>query len=347
MKKSKKKLLITGGAGFIGSNTALYFSKNGWNIHVIDNLSRKGSKDNLLNLKKNINLNFYKIDTSNFLKISKVIKKIRPKLLIHCAGQVTVTKSVTNPRNDFNSNAIGTFNILEAIRLFSNKTKFINISTNKVYGNVSNKKVHEGKKRYNFAGKIKCINENYPLDLYSPYGCSKGTADQYTRDYSRIYDLDTVVVRLSCIYGTMQYGIEDHGWIVWLTIKSYFGKKIKIFGNGKQVRDALYIDDLVKLFLKLSKSKKNKNKIYNIGGGLKNSMSLLELIEILNKKMDKKNKFKKFNWRPGDQKIYISDISKIKREHLWSPKINVHQGLDKVINWIHKNEFNIKKLLKP
>ena len=145
----------------------------------------------------------------------------------------------------------------------------------------------------------------------------------------------------------MQYGIEDHGWIVWLTIKSYFGKKIKIFGNGKQVRDALYIDDLVRLFFKLSKSKKNTNKIYNIGGGSRNSTSLLELINILDKKMNKKNKFKKFKWRPGDQKIYISDISKIKKEYNWYPKISFSDGLDKIIGWINKNEMIIKKTLNP
>ena len=347
MKKTNKKILITGGAGFIGSNTAFYFSKKGWKIYLIDNLSRKGSKNNLLNLKKNIKLIFDKADISNFKKISKILKSIRPNLIIHCAGQVTVTKSVINPRNDFNTNALGSFNILESIRLFSNKTKFINISTNKVYGDVLNKKVSETNKRYRFLGKLKSVNENYPLDLYSPYGCSKGIADQYTRDYSRIYNLDTIVLRLSCIYGTMQYGIEDHGWIVWLTIKSYFGKKIKIFGNGKQVRDALYIDDLVRLFFKLSKSKKNTNKIYNIGGGSRNSTSLLELINILDKKMNKKNKFKKFKWRPGDQKIYISDISKIKKEYNWYPKISFSDGLDKIIGWINKNEMIIKKTLNP
>ncbi len=347
MKKTSKKILITGGAGFIGSNTAFYFSKKGWKIYLIDNLSRKGSKNNLFNLRKNIKIKFYKADVSNFKKISKIIKNIKPNLLIHCAGQVTVTKSIVNPRNDFNSNAFGSFNILESIRLFSNKSKFINISTNKVYGDVANKKISEINKRYRFLGKTKSIDESYPLDLYSPYGCSKGIADQYARDYSRIYNLDTIVLRLSCIYGTMQYGIEDHGWIVWLAIKSYFGKKIKIFGNGKQVRDALYIDDLVKLFFKLSKSKKNTNKIYNIGGGSKNSISLLELINILNKKMNKKNKFKIFKWRPGDQKIYISNILKIKKEYHWYPKISLSEGLDKIIAWINKNEMIIKKTLKP
>lgn len=347
MKKTNKKILITGGAGFIGSNTAFYFSKKGWKIYLIDNLSRKGSENNLLNLKKNIKNKFYKVDTSNFKKVSKIIKNIKPNLLIHCAGQVTVTKSVINPRNDFNSNALGSFNILESIRLFSNKTKFINISTNKVYGDVLNQKVTEINQRYDYSGKTTSINEDYPLDLYSPYGCSKGIADQYTRDYSRIYDLDTIVLRLSCIYGTMQYGIEDQGWIVWLTIQSYFGKKIKIFGNGKQVRDALFVDDLVRLFFKLSKSKKNTNKIYNIGGGNKNSISLLELINMLNKKMNKKNKFKKFQWRPGDQKIYISNISKIKKEYNWYPQISLSEGLDKIIEWINKNEIIIKRTLKP
>ena len=347
MKKKIKKILITGGAGFIGSNTAFFFSQKGWDIYLIDNLSRKGSKNNLLNLKKKIKLKFYKVDVSNFEKTSQILKSIKPNLIIHCAGQVTVTKSVIDPRKDFNSNALGTFNLLESIRLFSNKTKFINISTNKVYGDVSDKKISENNKRYRFLGKLKNINESYPLDLYSPYGCSKGIADQYTRDYSRIYNLDTIVLRLSCIYGTMQYGIEDHGWIVWLTIKSHFGKKIKIFGNGKQVRDALFIDDLVNLFFKLSKSKKNMNKIYNIGGGSANSVSILELIDILNKKMNKKNKFKKFEWRQGDQKIYISDISKIKKEYNWYPKINLSTGLDKIIEWINKNEIMIKNTLKP
>jgi CDP-paratose 2-epimerase len=347
MKKKIKKILITGGAGFIGSNTAFFFSQKGWDIYLIDNLSRKGSKNNLLNLKKKIKLKFYKVDVSNFEKTSQILKSIKPNLIIHCAGQVTVTKSVIDPRKDFNSNALGTFNLLESIRLFSIKTKFINISTNKVYGDVSDKKISENNKRYRFLGKLKNINESYPLDLYSPYGCSKGIADQYTRDYSRIYNLDTIVLRLSCIYGTMQYGIEDHGWIVWLTIKSHFGKKIKIFGNGKQVRDALFIDDLVNLFFKLSKSKKNMNKIYNIGGGSANSVSILELIDILNKKMNKKNKFKKFEWRQGDQKIYISDISKIKKEYNWYPKINLSTGLDKIIEWINKNEIIIKNTLKP
>jgi len=341
-----KKVLITGGAGFIGSNSALKFAKNGWQIHLIDNLSRKGCKINLKNLKKKIKVKFYKCDIENFKKLSSIIKKLKPKLIIHCAGQVAVTTSVKNPRSDFNSNALGTLNVLESIRLNSNKTKLIFLSTNKVYGDVSNRLLKTSKKRYSFKGKLKSIDEKYPLDLHSPYGCSKGAADQYVRDYSRVYMIDAVVLRMSCIYGNMQFGIEDQGWITWLTILSYFNKKIKIFGDGKQVRDILFINDLVNLFLKISKSKKNFNKIYNVGGGIQNSLSILELIEILNKKLNKKNRYNKYMWRPGDQKIYISNISKIKKNYKWSPKVKISQGLDKVINWIKENEIGIKKILK-
>ena len=341
-----KKVLITGGAGFIGSNSALEFASKGWEIHLIDNLSRKGGIINLNNLKKKIKFKFYKCDIEKFKKLSSIIKKIKPKLVIHCAGQVAVTTSVKNPRSDFNSNALGTLNVLESIRLYSYKTKLIFLSTNKVYGDVSNHLVKSGKKRYFFKGKLKNIDEGYPLDLHSPYGCSKGAADQYVRDYSRVYMIDAIVLRMSCIYGNMQFGIEDQGWITWLTILSFFNKKIKIFGDGKQVRDILFISDLVKLFLKISKSKKNYNKIYNIGGGIQNSISILELLEILNKKLNKKNKFKKYKWRPGDQKIYISNISKIKKDFNWSPKVKVNEGLKKVINWIRENEIGIKKILK-
>ena len=341
-----KKILITGGAGFVGSNTAIYFAKKGWSIYLVDNLSRKGTKNNLNNLKRNIKFKFYKVDVSNFSLISNLIKKIKPNLLIHCAGQVAVTTSVLDPRKDLNSNVLGTFNVLESIRLYSMKTKLINMSTNKVYGKINDKKIIESKKRYNFLGKIKNVDEKCPLDFYSPYGCSKGTADQYVRDYSRIYSLDTVVLRMSCIYGNMQFGIEDQGWVTWMTILSYFDRTIKIFGDGKQVRDLLFIDDLVKLFFKLSKSKKNTNKIYNVGGGNKNSLSIIELLELLGKKLNKKIKYKKFDWRSGDQKIYISNNSKIKKEYSWSPDIGTSEGLDHVIDWVNKNKTEIKKILK-
>ena len=265
--------------------------------------------------------------------------------MLHCAGQVDVTKSIQNPKKDFDSNVVGTFNVLESLRLYSKKTKLIFISTNKVYGNI-NKNLSVSKKRYFSKDAKKTIDENYPLDFYSPYGCSKGSAEQYVRDYSRIYKLDTIVLRLSCVYGIMQFGIEDHGWITWLSIASYFNKKIKIFGNGKQVRDVLFIDDLVNLFYKISNTKKLKHNIYNVGGGIKNSLSILELIAELEKVLSKKIEYKKFNWRQGDQKIYISNIERIRKDTGWYPKTKFSVGLSKLIKWIKFNDSIIKKTLR-
>jgi CDP-paratose 2-epimerase len=340
-----KKILITGGAGFMGSNAALFFQKKGWKIFILDDFSRKGSKNNLDNLKKKITIQWYKVEISNYKRLSNIISKIKPNLILHCAGQVAVTKSVTNPRRDFNSNTLGTFNVLESIRNFSKNSKLIFTSTNKVYGNIE-KKISSNEKRYFFKSSEKNINENYPLDFYSPYGCSKGAADQYVRDYSRIYKLDTTVLRLSCIYGGMQYGIEDHGWITWLTMLAIFEKKIKIFGDGKQVRDALYIDDLVKLFYKIAIKKNIKSEIYNVGGSSKNSLSLLELVNSLEKKLKKKVNFRKYNWRPGDQKIYISNISKVSKELNWKPEVEISKGLDRVIEWVKLNQKIIQNTLK-
>ena len=340
-----KKILISGGAGFMGSNAALFFQKKGWKIFILDDFSRKGSKNNLDNLKKKITIQWYKVEISNYKRLSNIISKIKPNLILHCAGQVAVTKSVTNPRRDFNSNTLGTFNVLESIRNFSKNSKLIFTSTNKVYGNIE-KKISSNEKRYFFKSSEKNINENYPLDFYSPYGCSKGAADQYVRDYSRIYKLDTTVLRLSCIYGGMQYGIEDHGWITWLTMLAIFEKKIKIFGDGKQVRDALYIDDLVKLFYKIAIKKNIKSEIYNVGGSSKNSLSLLELVNSLEKKLKKKVNFRKYNWRPGDQKIYISNISKVSKELNWKPEVEISKGLDRVIEWVKLNQKIIQNTLK-
>ena len=340
-----KKILITGGAGFMGSNAALFFQKKGWKIFILDDFSRKGSKNNLDNLKKKITIQWYKVEISNYKRLSNIISKIKPNLILHCAGQVAVTKSVTNPRRDFNSNTLGTFNVLESIRNFSKNSKLIFTSTNKVYGNIE-KKISSNEKRYFFKSSEKNINENYPLDFYSPYGCSKGAADQYVRDYSRIYKLDTTVLRLSCIYGGMQYGIEDHGWITWLTMLAILEKEIKIFGDGKQVRDALYIDDLVRLFYKLSMKKNVKSEIYNVGGSSKNSLSLLELVNSLEKKLKKKVNFRKYNWRPGDQKIYISNISKVSKELNWKREVEISKGLDRVIEWVKLNQKIIQNTLK-
>ena len=337
------KILITGGAGFIGSNAADYFHKKKWKVFVIDNLSRNGAKINLARIKKKVSFKFGDIKNKNF--INNFLKKTKPNVVLHCAGQVAVTTSIKNPREDFEINMLGTLNLLEAIRINNLKTKFIYTSTNKVYGNLSHIKTKIKKNRYVFK-KITGINENFNLDFHSPYGCSKGAADQYVRDYSRIFNINSFVLRQSCIYGHNQFGIEDQGWVAWLIIASIFKKKIKIYGNGKQVRDILFIDDLNKLFEKLALTKKIKSGVYNIGGGKKNSLSIDELVGVLKKNIKNKINYKYENWRKGDQKIFISDNSKIMKDLNWSPKVKKLDGIKKLIKWIESNKKLISNVIK-
>jgi len=338
-----KKILITGGAGFIGSNAAEFFCKKKWKVIIVDNLSRTGASINLKRIKKKIS-KFYSTDIKNYKKISLVILKNKPDVILHAAGQVAVTKSIEDPINDFNDNLLGTLNILEAIRQNKIKTKLIYTSTNKVYGKLENIKLKKTGKRYSFLKEKKGVNENFNIDFHSPYGCSKGSADQYVNDYSRIYNLNTYVLRQSCIYGINQFGVEDQGWVAWFIIASILKKKIKIYGDGKQVRDILFIDDLNNLYLKIANSKHiMKNNIYNVGGGSKNTLSLLELIDLLKTYNIKTNlTFKK--WRDGDQKIFVSDNSKIISKFNWKPKITPKNGVEKLIGWVIKNKKIIKKI---
>ena len=342
-----KSIFITGGAGFIGSNAANYFYKKKWKVYVFDNLSRNGSSLNIKLLLKRKNIKFIKGDIKNFKKLSKTISKIKPKVILHCAGQVAVTTSITNPRDDFESNALGTFNILESIRLNKLRSTLIYTSTNKVYGNLKFDKFKIVKKRYVFKDKKIGVNEDNQIDFHSPYGCSKGTADQYVRDYSRIYGINSYVLRQSCIYGTNQFGIEDQGWLAWFVIASILGKKITIFGDGRQVRDLLYIDDLNRLFEIIANNKKHKREnVYNVGGGNNFSLSILELIDYLKKTKNPKIKLGFKKWRLGDQKIYISDNSKLNEDFGWKPKISPNIGIKKLISWVNKNKNIIQKVLK-
>lgn len=342
-----KSIFITGGAGFIGSNAANYFYKKKWKVYVFDNLSRNGSSLNIKLLLKGKNIKFIKGDIKNFKKLSKTIYKIKPNVILHCAGQVAVTTSITNPRDDFESNALGTFNVLESIRLNKLKSTLIYTSTNKVYGNLKYDKVKIVKKRYVFSNRKIGVNEDNQIDFHSPYGCSKGTADQYVRDYSRIYGINSYVLRQSCIYGTNQFGIEDQGWLAWFVIASILGKKITIFGDGRQVRDLLYIDDLNRLFEIIANNKKHKREnVYNVGGGNNFSLSILELIDYLKKTKNPKIKLGYKKWRLGDQKIYISDNSKLNKNFGWKPEISPNVGIKKLISWVNKNKNIIQKVLK-
>lgn len=344
-----KKILITGGAGFIGTNASKYFVDKGWQVSVLDNLSRGGAKNNLKKLKKNYLINFYNIDIRKWKKIAELFKRNSFDMVLHLAGQVAVTTSVINPREDFEINALGTLNILEALRKYNPKAFFLNASTNKVYGSMNNIKVLIKKKRYEYSDFPEGIDETFPLDFHSPYGCSKGSAEQYTMDYCRIYGIKTTSFRQSCIYGAHQYGIEHQGWIAWFIIATLLKKPFKIYGDGKQIRDVLYVDDLIRAY---ELAFKNKNKItgevFNIGGGNRNTMSLLELLDKLS---IYQTKFSKDNldfdkWRPGDQKVFVSNISKAKKKLNWTPKYDIKLGLDAMYNWILKNKNLIDKTLK-
>ena len=338
------RILITGGLGFIGINTALKFAENN-EVHVLDNFTRKGNSENL-KIINNSNITVHIKDIRNQNDIELVWNEIKPDVVIHLAGQVAVTTSVSNPREDFEINILGTFNLLECLRKYSPETIFLFSSTNKVYGEYDTQIV-ETEKKYVYKD-ILGINENVNLNFHSPYGCSKGSADQYVRDYNRIYGLKTVVLRQSCIYGPNQFGIEDQGWVSWFTIASNFDKKFYIYGDGKQVRDVLHITDLINLYnMIINNINKCVGKIYNIGGGSENSLSLLELIEFLEKYLDKKLNFEFSDWRHGDQKIYISDITKIKEDIGWTPKINTKEGLHNLCSWVsdNKNLFSSLKLI--
>jgi CDP-paratose 2-epimerase len=341
------KVLVAGGAGFIGINLVMQLLKEEYEVIVIDNLSRKGTDKNLSLILNEKNMKFYKIDIGDLEKIEEVFDKEKSfDAVFHLAGQVAVTTSVMDPRNDFEVNALGSFNILEQCRLKSPESKLIYASTNKVYGDLSSLNISEGDRRYILSGNLKDIDEDQNLDFHSPYGCSKGCADQYFRDYARIYGLNTLILRQSCIYGTNQYGIEDQGWVAWFAICGILGRPITIYGNGKQVRDVLFIDDLVELYLRMLDDDINLNgQIFNIGGGYKNSISLIELLELLKSEFGITTKINYSEIRPGDQPYYVSNIGKVTDFCDWRPKTDVKDGLSKMINWIKSNIEVIKSIV--
>lgn len=339
-------ILVTGGAGFIGSHVAEYYARKGNEVVVFDNLSRaeilgKSTGDALFNwnyLKKNYrNVKLFKGDIRNFSQVRRASKDV--DAIIHTAAQVAVTTSLIDPRMDFEVNVVGTFNVLEAARM--SDAAVLYCSTNKVYGeNVNKLAVKEEGKRYRFADEKyrKGIPETFPIDLcgHTPYGCSKLAADIYVQDYGHTYGLKTGVFRMSCIYGERQFGVEDQGWLSWFVIATLTRKPITIYGNGKQVRDVLYVADLINAF-NLFLNTNLKNEVFNIGGGNENTLSLLELLDLLHELTGKKPDSTFAEWRPADQKVYISDISKAKDKLNWAPKVKPSEGVRKVMQWVSEN----------
>jgi CDP-paratose 2-epimerase len=335
----KDNYLITGGAGFIGTNLADYYLSKNKKVTIFDNLSRSGTKENLDWLQKQHGnrLKFVKGDVRSADRILVDLVE-SAEVVYHEAAQVAVTTSVTNPREDFDVNAMGTFNVLEAVRLSSSKPILVYSSTNKVYGKMEDVEIVERDGRYEYASLNTGVPETRPLDFHSPYGCSKGCADQYMIDYSRIYGLKTVVFRQSCIYGPHQFGIEDQGWVAWFSIRAMQNLPMTIYGDGKQVRDVLYIDDLIRAYnATVDCIDRTSGQVFNIGGGPRITLSLLELIDILERQYGRKLKYNYDNWRPGDQPVYISDIRKAKEYFNWEPQVDATTGVIQLINWIRGN----------
>jgi CDP-paratose 2-epimerase len=260
-------------------------------------------------------------------------------VVFHLAAQVAVTTSVTDPRHDFEVNALGTFNVLEAARKSSSKPTILYSSTNKVYGKMADLGIVEQDGRYAYQSAAEGIGEDRPLDPYSPYGCSKCTGDQYVLDYARIYDMKTIVFRQSCIYGPRQFGMEDQGWLAWFSIRAQQGKPVSIFGDGKQVRDVLYVEDLIAAYdAAVGHIETTAGKAYNIGGGPGNTLSLLELVKILNRRFGCTLDCKFEDWRPGDQPVFVSNIAKAKADFGWQPSVGIVQGIVQLTDWIKANQ---------
>lgn len=333
------KYLIIGGAGFIGCNFAKKLLDRGDDVTIFDNFSRNGSEENLKWLRKNFSdVKVVKGDI-RFDRDKLDIEVNRHDVIFHLAAQVAVTTSVVDPREDFETNALGTFNVLEAVRCANNNPIIIYASTNKVYGNMEHVDIKKVGNRYVYANLTAGVDEKIPLDFHSPYGCSKGCGDQYVRDYFRIYGVRSVVMRQSCIYGIRQFGMEDQGWVAWFTIASTLGKGITIYGDGMQIRDILFVDDLFNVWdAAVKKIDIAQGNIYNIGGGVKNTMSLLELIEFLENFLNRKITLHYADWRPGDQKVFISNIQKASTELGWIPSIDVRSGVRKLYEWVMENK---------
>lgn len=337
------KTIIFGGAGFIGSNATARCLRRGDEPILIDNLSKPGAETNLAWLRSIGPVSHVLADVCDADAVKQVfVDHGDASLVLHLAGQVAVTSSLTNPRADFEANAVGTFNVLEAMRLTSSTASLIFSSTNKVYGGMEDLLVTEEGDRYSYGDLAFGIDESRPLDFHSPYGCSKGAADQYVRDYNRIYGLKTVVFRQSCVYGPRQFGVEDQGWVAWFTIAAQLGRPITLYGDGKQVRDVLYIDDLLDAFDAAHEQIEHvAGKVYNIGGGCSNTLSLRELIGFLEKRSGRKIDVSTDAWRSGDQKIYVSDIRRAFTDLAWHPRTPTMAGLEQLCGWVedHRSAF--------
>ncbi len=334
------RILVTGGCGFIGSNLVDRLLSRGECVVAFDNLSRRGAVKNAewLRGKHGAKFELIRADIRDARALADAAHDA--DAIYHLAAQVAVTTSVTDPRSDFEINALGTFNALEAARASGRNPLFVFASTNKVYGGMDDVGVIEKETRYAYRDLRGGASEAQPLDFHSPYGCSKGAADQYVRDYQRIYGLRTVVFRQSAVYGYRQFGEEDQGWLAWFIIAAVLGKPITIYGDGKQVRDMLFIDDLLDAYdAAAQRIERVAGQVYNLGGGPTNTISVwTEFGPMLEELHRRKIPVGRGDWRPGDQRVCVYDISKAKRELDWEPKVNVPTGVERLYRWVRENQ---------
>lgn len=333
-------ILITGGCGFIGCNLADSLAGRGNRIVAFDNLSRNGVRENAQWLKSRRG-DRITIVTGDVRDSISVIEAVRgTSAVLHLAAQVAVTGSLQDPIEDFEINGRGTLNVLEAIRLHNPQAPLLFASTNKVYGRLmSDSEIRKEGRRYVPADPMLAagIGEDAPLDFYSPYGCSKGTADQYVRDYARVYGLNTAVLRMSCIYGPRQFGTEDQGWLAHFMLRSILGQPLTIYGDGLQVRDALHVSDAVAAWTAVLDSIETvRGRIFNLGGGPANAVSLLELIDDIAAMRGSAPSLGFDQCRPGDQPWYVSRIDAIGEAVEWQPRVPLRQGLTSLLGWLEQ-----------
>ncbi len=335
-----KQAVVFGGAGFIGSNLSKSLLDDGYQVVVFDSLARRGSELNLAWLKQLKcagRLEFIQGDIRDSRAVAAAAQQADE--IYHLAAQVAVTTSVENPRADFEVNALGTLNVLEAARHSGRRPPIVFTSTNKVYGGLEDVGTVERETRYEFRDLSMGVPESRPLDCHSRYGCSKGAADQYVRDYHRIYGLPTVVFRMSCIYGPRQFGNEDQGWVAHFIIATQAGRPVTIYGNGKQVRDLLFVDDLVRAFrTAIAKIDVTAGEVFNIGGGPTNALSVWhEFARCLAALNGQEIPVRFDSWRPGDQPCYVSDIRKAERVMGWRPTVDKETGIGRLWEWVAAN----------
>jgi CDP-paratose 2-epimerase len=338
--RDERPVLITGGAGFIGTNLADRILSSGQSVIIFDNLSRAGVKHNLHWLLERHGGRFLSVidDVRDGTALYEQVRKA--SAVFHLAAQVAVTTSMSYPRKDYEVNMGGTINLLESLRHLESPPPVLFTSTNKVYGCLDGDGLRRGAQRYEQTGLRgeTGFDESQPLNFCSPYGCSKGAADQYVLDYARMFKIPAVVFRMSCIYGPHQFGFEDQGWVAHILIRMLKNEDITLYGDGFQVRDILFVGDLVEaLLLAIQHIRKTTGEAFNMGGGPANTISLLELLELLGKLDGRKPQIRFADWRLGDQKYYVSNTAKFRERTGWAPKVGVQEGVKILYDWLKEH----------